>query len=102
MENNTTACSMNQWGYGDGDLGPIVDPHDITRPHTLEKGAEDVTYQPAVKEPGQALNVPSQMPIRSHSRQDANRILGKIPGAIRSGTYNYKLRCAAENVSSPA
>jgi hypothetical protein len=102
MENNTPACLMNQRGYSDGELGPIVDPHDITGSHTLEKGPEDAAYDPAMKEPRQLLKAPSQVLIKSHSRQNANRILGKVPRAIRARTHNYNMRCAAEDVSSPA
>ncbi len=102
MENNTRACPMNQWGYSNSELGPIVDPHDITGSHTAEKGPEDVAYDSAMKDPGQTLKVPSQVLITSHRRQHADRILGKVPGGIRAGTHNFKVRCAAEDVSSPA
>jgi hypothetical protein len=49
MENDTAACSMNQRGYSDGDLGAIVNPHNIARPDSLEKRAKNITYHPAVE-----------------------------------------------------
>jgi hypothetical protein len=102
MKNNMPACTTNQRGYSDGEFGTIVNPHDITGSHSLEKGTEDATYHPAMKQPRQALKVPSEVPIEQHARQHVNRLLCEVPGVIRTGTNNYSVRCVAEDVPGPA
>jgi hypothetical protein len=41
MENNPSAGTMNVRGECDSEVGPVVNPHDVTGPHALQEGAED-------------------------------------------------------------
>jgi hypothetical protein len=102
VKNDPPAGAMNKRGDRHGKFRPIVNPHDITGPHTFDQAAEDPTYEPAMKEPGQVFKVPSEVSIEHHGRQNVDRLLREAPGSICVWTDDYRVGCVAEYVSGPA
>jgi len=102
MENNPSSRPMNAWGKRNGKFRPIVNPYDIARPHPFKQGTKDITYEPAMQEPGQALEISSPAFIELQPGQQADRFRRKFPGVIRCQTNHDIVGCAAENIGRPA
>jgi hypothetical protein len=64
VKNNAAAGVMNMRCECDGELGPVMNPHNVSGPHALEQRAKDGLYYPAMKEPGQAAEFVSPALIK--------------------------------------
>ena len=100
MKNDAAAGAMNMRGERDGELGPIVNPHNIPGPQPPQQRAEDGADDPAMEEPGQVRKVSAQALIEL---QPGNSLIdsgGKFQ--VSSAEGHTTTECiVAQNVGGP-
>src|SRR5271163_1622455 len=102
LKSDARACAVNRHRERDGELRPIVDPHDVTRSNAREHWTEYLSNNPAMNKPRQVRNVSAKALIELQAVQQADGFRGKLPSIICRRAYNHRMRYVPEHVGDPA
>jgi hypothetical protein len=79
MKNNAAAGTTNVRGECDSEVGPVVNPHDVTVPYAFQERAEDAVKDGAMQQPWKLKKIVPKVTIASQTRKHEASFWRKLP-----------------------